>query len=134
MSMVDILSALEFALNFPADISSNLRTHVSRVEGYLAQASWNTLPTQGPLAVNDLVTNPPPSPPIYTYNPFEDPEISPGFRFELPQEHQASLQSDLTAGWPLDFGGGVFDFLADGPGWDTSGSWLFTDNNLAQDQ
>lgn len=123
--MSDLLSDLEKTLNFPADISSNLRAHVTKIEGYLSDAAREAqqaevfhtalpaLPAQSS-RIRPHTPTPLPSPALF--NPFDDVQAVPtqmmpmpeGYTFELPQEHQAQLQSDLMSAWP-DWTGGFFD-------------------------
>lgn len=41
--MTDLLCGLEIALDFPIDISANLRTHVTRIDDYLHDPLSQTL-------------------------------------------------------------------------------------------
>lgn len=113
--MVNILSALEQTLNFPGDISSNLKSHVSRVEGYLSQASRVSAPAEYSSTATGDLTLPSNLGPLFTNGPFEAPSFTPDFTFQLPEDHQAQLRTHLTADWPLELG--FLDAFGDGSGW-----------------
>lgn len=123
--MSDLLSGFETALNFPSDISGNLRSHVTKIEGYLLDAARDARHTEGfqnapPNAtthngrIRPHTPTPLPSPALF--NPFDELQAVPtqmipmpeGYTFEFPQEHQTQLQTDLMSAWP-DWTGGLFD-------------------------
>ena len=110
--MADLLSHLEHALRIPADISNKLREHVPHINSYSGR-SIPDLPNEvdafsahAPLPM-ELVQ--PPTSMSDVLAPSVDPSMD--FAFELPMEAQAQLQNDLTAGWPIDIGNGLFGWL-----------------------
>jgi hypothetical protein len=81
IAMADLLSYLEAALGMPADISNNLREHVPKIEDFLHRSRADS-----PSLPSELI----------------DPSTLFDGPFELPQEQQTQLQTDLMTGWPMD--------------------------------
>jgi hypothetical protein len=134
--MIDLLSGLERFLSLVSDVSVKLRGHVAQIETYMDQAaqtaqqsqvfhsvvprltseSITALPTGANVDVSAATAAQP-----TTTSPTDDfarqldmwaNEVT----FEWPPDHQLALQADLTANWPFDIGGRLYEYFGEGSG------------------
>ena len=104
--MSSLLSGLETTLGFPSDISTNLRTHVIKIDEVLVQAG-------SMMYGNQSISTPLPLPVMDNA-----PTMPTDLAIQLPHDHRLQLQTDLTEGWLTevmgvdltDFGNGLMDF------------------------
>lgn len=127
-AMADLLAGLEHALHFTHDISTKLKSHVSRIDEYMSKAATEAERSQvyhhalprptrflQPVSLDHGVQGGRPdlSSPAQQAVPLAPPDPSSGGRFELSPAQQMQLQTDLTTDWPFEIGNGTLDFFTD---------------------